>query len=256
MLISEIPPNTEITILVHRGPNSITFTTKAAEITSEEEIKIIDKLRKTYTNKFFVVVDVIKEDDNVVGFPVGNIQYILDCTVDNKPYLFNDIQINAIKLPTGSEYHIIFSDKNMAPYNRRQEYRLWLGIDGIAQLGLNRAARDVVIKDISLSGIGFVTGLDYECKIGDTARISFSDKQVDRYTRQVRELRFSVNARIVRIEEVDDKSKVIGCRIMSCNNQSNLEKYIALKQRERMQTGRNGGNSASDNDNDEPKSNR
>lgn len=239
MLISEIPPNTEITILVHKGLNNITFTTKSAEITNEEELKIIDKLRKTYVNKFFVVADIIKEHDNVVGFPVGNIQYVLDCTVDSKPYLFDGIQINAIKLPNGSEYHIIFNDKNMAPYNRRQEFRVWLGLDGIAQLGLNKAARNVIIKDISLSGIGFVTGIEYECKIGDSSRISFSDKQTDHNTGEVRELRFTINARIVRIKEVDEKTKVVGCVITNCNSRSNLQKYIAQKQRERLQTGRN-----------------
>lgn len=238
MLISEIPPNTELSILVHKGLDNLTFTTQSAEITDPEEMKIIEKLRKTYINKFFVVANVIKEDGSIVGFPVGNIQYILDCTVDSKPYLFNGIQINAIKLPTGSEYHIIFSDKNMAPYNRRQEFRLWLGVDGIAQLGLNKAAREVIIKDISMGGIGFVTGLDYECNVGDTAHISFSDKQVDRNTREVKELRFSINAKVMRIVEVDTKTKVIGCKITSCNNRAGLEKYIAQKQRERMQTGR------------------
>lgn len=239
MLINEIPPETEITILVHRGLNNVTFTTKTVAIADETELKLFAQLQKKDPNNFFTVVEIIKEEDKVVGFPVGNIQYVLDCIVDSKPYLFSDIQINAIKLPTGNEYHIIFCRKNMNPYNRRQEFRLWLGIDGIAQLGLNKAARDVIIKDISFNGIGFVTGKDYECNIGDVAHISFSDKMVNRTTREVTELKFSLAAKVMQIRDVDEKTKHIGCRIVNKSRSSDIEKYIATKQMERMQHGRN-----------------
>jgi hypothetical protein len=238
MLINEIPPNTNITILVHRGLDNLTFETKTVAITDEQELKLFAQLQKNNPANFFTVVETIKEDDKVVGFPVGNIQYVLDCIVDSKPYLFNGIQINAIKLPTGNEYHIIFSDKNMNPYNRRQEFRLWLGIDGIAQLGLNRAAREVVIKDISLNGIGFVTGLDYSCNLGDIAHISFSDKLINRSTREITDLNFSITAQVVHIQELDEKSKHIGCKIVNKSRSSTIDRYIAAKQMERMQRSR------------------
>ena len=235
MLISEIPPNTEVTILVHRGLDNITFTTKTLEIEDSQEQKLLSQLQKKDPTTFFTVVEIIKEDDKVVGFPVGNIQYVLDCIVDSKPYLFNPIQINAIKLPTGNEYHIIFCKKNMNPYNRRQEFRLSLTLDGVAQLGLNKAARDVIIKDISLNGIGFATDIEYECRIGDIAHINFADKFINRNTREITNLNFSIAAQIVQIKEIDQKTKHIGCRIVNKGRGTNIEKYIATKQLERMQ---------------------
>lgn len=249
MLINEIPPNTEISVLVHKGLDNLTFKTKSVEITNDEEAKLLARLQKTYPNKYFVVTELIKENDKVVGFPVGNIQYIMDCVVDNRPYLFNGIQINAIKLPTGSEYHLIFSDKNMAPYNRRKEFRLWVGIDGIAQLGLNKAGREVVIKDVSANGIGFTTGSDYECEVGNIAHITFHDKLVDRSTRKITEVKFSVSATVVQIRDVDEHTKHIGCRVNNKAYTTNIEKYIATKQVERMQHGRPGAGNADDKQN-------
>lgn len=238
MFINEIPPNTDISILVHRELNNLTFTTKTVDVTDETEQKLFAKLQKAYPNKFFTVVEIIKEEGQTVGFPVGNIQYVLDCVVDGKPYLFSGIQINAIKLPTGNEYHIIFSEKNMAPYNRRKEFRLWVGVDGIAQLGLNKAGREVVIKDVSANGIGFTTSTDYECSVGDIAHITFYDKLTDHSTRKVTELKFSVSANVVRVQDIDEKTRLIGCRVNNKNYTANIEKYIAAKQVERMQHAR------------------
>ena len=108
--------------------------------------------------------------------------------------------------------------------NRRNTYRLYVGADGIAQVGANHKGINVLVKDISEGGFSFVYNEKLSTQAGDPVRLVFNDNK--------KELRFNLQGRIVRIVELDETKVLYGCRLIIKN--TSLSKYIADKQREQL----------------------
>jgi hypothetical protein len=108
---------------------------------------------------------------------------------------------------------------------------VWLGIEGVARVGVNRTAYNVIVKDISVSGISFILHKDMGIDPGEMAHITFND--VDARTK------FSLSAIIVRTAEMEDGRVLYGCRL---NQESPaISKYVADKQREKLKASRTVG---------------
>ena len=117
--------------------------------------------------------------------------------------------------------------------NRRTAVRVWLGIDGVAQIGIHRVAYEVIVKDISVSGISFILHKDLKLKQGTIVHITFNDTDA--------RVKFSLGAIIVRQAPLEDGRMLYGCRL---NQESpSISKYVNDKQREKLKASRTVGKS-------------
>lgn len=108
--------------------------------------------------------------------------------------------------------------------NRRNTFRLYVGKDGVAQVGPNRKGTKVLVKDVSEGGFAFVFHEKIEVSQGEPVRLVFDDCQMG--------LRFNLQGRLVRVVQLDESRFVYGCKLIIKNPA--LSKYIAEKQREML----------------------
>ena len=138
---------------------------------------------------------------------------------DSKPpMLWKGVAVNSIREEEGTLYKISANGEGFE-VNRRGAFRLFIGISGVAQLGTNRKAVDVIVKDVSESGFSFVGTEDMDNDFNQN---------------------YSLMGIIVRKVVIGENKIVYGCRLGVRN--ANLEQYISQKQRQMLSMNR--GNSA------------
>ncbi len=213
MYLYELEKDSNIQISVGIGFQVLEFDTSIAEIGEQ-----------------VVYADPIIREEKMVGFSTNGlvIRVFAVNKADMRVYQFNNVKIRNIKMPDDKIYHEI---RCMTPgkiVNRRAACRVWLGFDGIAQIELNKRTYDVVIKDISVTGISFVCGGDVKVEPDMVVHLTFEDESS--------KVRFSIGAIVVRSEEADHQKIVYGCRL---NQESSaISKYVNEKQREKLRATR------------------
>lgn len=106
--------------------------------------------------------------------------------------------------------------------NRRSAFRLYLGIPAVAQIGANKKAVDVMLKDISEAGFSIVSKESLDEFEGNLARIVFKDDNKS----------FSIVGIIIRKVPYDDDRFLYGCRLNQ--KTSVLSRYINERQRRQI----------------------
>jgi hypothetical protein len=144
--------------------------------------------------------------------------------VNDIPYRWKSVKIKTVEY-NKEKYHLIISDDDVERMNRRNGYRLYLGIPGVAQLGANRAAVDVIIKDISESGIGIVCEKDVEIVGKEIVHVNFRESKSGS--------NFNLNAVDVRKMTLPDERIIYGCKLLGESDK--LRKFIMQRQREKIQ---------------------
>ena len=216
MLLQEIEVGSKATILVRIGSQTLAFDTIVQEPAEEG-----------------VLTEPIYRNDKLIGFKTkGLIITVQICNLsDEKVYEFNNVEILNVKTKDGEIHHKMIAKNPGKQINRRTAVRVWLGIDGVARVGVNRTAYNVIVKDISVSGISFILHKDMGIDPGEMAHITFND--VDARTK------FSLSAIIVRTAEMEDGRVLYGCRL---NQESPaIAKYVTDKQREKLKASRTVG---------------
>lgn len=216
MLLQEIDVGSKATILVRIGSQTLTFDTSVQEPAEDG-----------------VLTEPIYRNDKLIGFKTkGLIITVQICNVsDEKVYEFNNVEILNVKTKDGEIHHKMVCKNPGKQINRRTAVRVWLGIEGVARVGVNRTAYNVIVKDISVSGISFILHKDMGIEPGEMAHITFND--VDARTK------FSLSAIIVRTAEMEDGRVLYGCRL---NQESPaISKYVTDKQREKLKASRTVG---------------
>ncbi len=216
MLLQEIDVGSKATILVRIGSQTLAFDTLVQEPAEEG-----------------VLTEPIYRNDKLIGFKTkGLIITVQICNLsDEKVYEFNNVEILNVKTKDGEIHHKMICKYPGKQINRRTAVRVWLGIEGVARVGVNRTAYNVIVKDISVSGISFILHKDMGIDPGEMAHITFND--VDARTK------FSLSAIIVRTAEMEDGRVLYGCRL---NQESPaISKYVTDKQREKLKASRTVG---------------
>lgn len=216
MLLQEIDVGSKATILVRIGSQTLTFDTPVQEPAEDG-----------------VLTEPIYRNDKLIGFKTkGLIITVQICNLsDERVYEFNNVEILNVKTKDGEIHHKIICKNPGKQINRRTAVRVWLGIEGVARVGTNRTAYNVIVKDISVSGISFILHKDMGIEPGEMAHITFND--VDARTK------FSLSAIIVRTAEMEDGRVLYGCRL---NQESPaISKYVTDKQREKLKASRTVG---------------
>ncbi len=216
MLLQEIDVGSKATILVRIGSQTLAFDTLVQEPSEDG-----------------VLTEPIYRNDKLIGFKTkGLIITVQICNIsDEKVYEFNNVEILNVKTKDGEIHHKMVCKNPGKQINRRTAVRVWLGIEGVARVGNNRTAYNVIVKDISVSGISFILHKDMGIEPGEIAHITFND--VDARTK------FSLSAIIVRTAEMEDGRVLYGCRL---NQESPaISKYVTDKQREKLKASRTVG---------------
>ena len=145
---------------------------------------------------------------------------------ENKsPMVWKGVGVACVHEKSGNFYKITASGEGFE-INRRGAFRLFVGISGVAQLGINRKAVDVIVKDVSENGFSFVSSEDMENVINMPVRLVFNDFNKN----------YSLMGIIVRKVIINETKVLYGCQL-SVNN-SQLEQYINQKQRQMLSMNR------------------
>lgn len=166
-----------------------------------------------------ILIAPIKVNEQTIGFSdicQVNFLYILE----GKLHLWENVMIRLVRYD-GGIYHKIDIIGDGKPFNRRDSFRMYVGED--MPVYVNTAsgpmALSVLVKDISETGVGFITKDDID--IDRTIRLKLKDNNTI----------ISLSGVIVRKEFLANLGSFLyGCRFNEKNDK--LGKYIAKKQAE------------------------
>lgn len=210
MKITELPIGSRVIVRSSMGIDFLDFETEIMMSSREENA---------------VYLQPIKEENRPLDFSSGRIVNTVSVVSedDDKAYVYRDLTIEYVQDEKNEDlrFHRICSKEDVEPVNRRKYFRMYLGEDGVMQVGPHRYPIDVVVKDISVSGIAVVCSADAVLDLGSRARITFTDNEVGQD--------FHIRGSVVRKNEVDPTTIVLGCKFPYESDA--IGKYIAMKQR-------------------------
>lgn len=214
MLLQEIPANNKIIIELSINGQKYEFPSKVVSQSTQS-----------------ILIEPIRINGKVLSFNSSesvaiNIVMIRD---SKSPMVWKGVGVACVHEKTGSFYKVSASGEGFE-VNRRGAFRLFVGISGVAQLGINKKAVDVIVKDVSENGFSFVSSEDMDNVINMPVRLVFNDFNKN----------YSLMGIIVRKVIINEAKILYGCQL-SVNN-SELEHYINQKQRQMLSMNR--GNSA------------
>lgn len=175
----------------------------------------------------FILTKPVMSKGKVVGLSGEGVSLSVVYTRNDKPpMVWKGVACSVVKIKGRILYKIIASGVGFE-MNRREAFRLFVGLEGIARVGTNRRAMNVILKDLSDNGFAFVVDHEIEEATGSAVRLVFKD--FDR--------NYDLTGFIVRLVKVEDDKYVYGCR-MSIRNQL-ISHYINMKQRQMLAGNKN-----------------
>lgn len=214
MKLIEIPENNNLILELKMNDQKFEFPSKCL-----------------YKDKTNVFCEPIRFNGKVLGFKAEDrITINLVMIRDGKsPYVWKGIAVNCV-YDEGKTVYKLTATAEGYEMNRREAFRLFVGVSGVCQIGANRKALDVIVKDVSMTGFSFVSNENIDKVINMPVRLVFGDMKYN----------FSLMGLVVRKVVLEETKILYGCKISVEN--ANLEKYINEKQRQLMSI--NKGNSA------------
>ena len=187
---------------------------------------------------------------------------------DSKPYEWMEVKVYRINLGKYGPAHLIVSDNDVQPFNRRNSFRVSVTNDCYIKFRNEEALNKATIRDVSSVGIGIsvpkyifvepgdnilITFSDY-CKMFKTKQVSRApeskiEKDIARFKKQIslieainggssdekgekvnQKVEFIVKAIVVRVVDTIQR-RTIGCKFLAINEE--LSKYVNEKQMEK-----------------------
>lgn len=204
---------------------------KLYEIGENEQIQIIAKNEKAsweyvtkvvMNQKNILFIEPIMHNGLVVNFQVDQVQTdVIYVNEDGKPLVWEKCLMKSVTY-NGEKYHIIYSDKDGRRLNRRETFRQYIGIKGILQIDSTRAMKDVTVKDISETGVAFVSdNMSLHMEDIGNFHLNFQDKDC--------RLSVQIEGTVVREVDVEENRRVFGATIRKAN--VDMNEYVAMKQK-------------------------
>lgn len=193
---------------------SITIANARTNISLNSNIVFVED-NKLYVEPFVY-------EGAVLNFDSANVTISMIAYEEEKsPYLWQVVHI-AKEVRDNTPYHVISSNLSGVKINRRENFRLFLGIEGTATL-MGGKPFDVLVKDISSSGFAVLVDMNKPINVhkNDIMQLEFVDVTFNED--------FVLNGRVVRMDKTD-KYLLYGCRMVTENPV--IDKYIANKQLE------------------------
>ena len=113
-------------------------------------------------------------------------------------------------------------------YNRRQNFRCYVGIETSIQVGTNRAAHEAIIRDVSSNGFAVVCDSNVKFPSGSLVHVILNDK-IEEFGEHYN---FHLYGLVARIQELENGRTVYGCRLN--NHVAGLDSYLMKKERNRL----------------------
>ena len=182
MRIEELVPELAITLFVNINGEQLTFETKILEV---------------YPKKRLVLAEAIYHNEKVVTFRAKNILVDLLVTLgDNKPELFKNITVTLVKKADGTLCYNLSTFAESKPYNRRENFRCYVGIPSTVQCGSNKAAHVGIIRDVSVNGFAVVSDEDINLAQGQILHVVLKDyfeETAEKFVKRFSICKFSIN---------------------------------------------------------------
>ena len=160
-----------------------------------------------------------------IGFSIE----VMFIRTEKSPVLWRGIVCETIYIDSKMFYKITCREDGVEK-NRREAFRVFIGVSGVAQLGLNKKAVNVIVKDVSENGFSFISDEDFEDVVNVPVRLVYTDMEIN----------FSLMGIVVRKVKIDEKKNLYGCKLSVEN--SRLGQYIIQKQRQALSA--KGGNAS------------
>lgn len=143
---------------------------------------------------------------------------------NEKPVVWKNVGAAYYTIEDNKKVHIIRTTTEPVEINRREDYRQYIGLNGVANAGMGIEELNVTVKNISKSGFAFVSNeqiVPYESRL---VKMEFADMDYDQS--------FLLVGLIVREEITEQNRYAYGCKL---NKQDVcLNRYILYKQREEL----------------------
>lgn len=215
MFIDALTPGEKITIRVEKGTNTMEFTTEAIALTSEVELlSVQQQIRKLHSR--ILPVKLITDGKPAapgkgptpISFPEGNIVYKIAVVRDKVPYIWRRATIRRLEK---ANFHMLVSNEDADPAERRLSPRINLGIQGTARFLNGSGIQPVTIKNISGSGIAIVTDASLPSNLSKAGSliqdVTFEDPEVGR--------RFVLSVFVIRTTKYTNGKTLYGCKLNS-----------------------------------------
>lgn len=176
-----------------------------------------------------IIVEPVKHNDKILNF--SNKEVIKNIIVDSQPlpekYINVDVEITMYE---NKKHHIILSDKEGIPINRRNEFRVYIGSYVTAQIANVNQSVEAILKDVSIGGFSLVIRKEgVDGVVGWTGQVI---KAVYYHGNNKNRIPMVFIGQVVREEDVDEERVIVGCR--SLRQPFGIEKFIADRQREEL----------------------
>ena len=162
MRIEELHPGQELTLFVSVNKNSLVFTSKVQEINRRRHM---------------VFADAVFQNGKPISFRgKGVILNVLAATGDDKPHLFKNVSNTLLRRSDGTLCYSLTTIAESVAYNRRENFRCYVGIETSIRVGTNRAAYEAIIRDVSSNGFAVVCDNDVKFPTGSLIHVVLKDK--------------------------------------------------------------------------------
>lgn len=214
MRIEELTPGLNIELVANIGGEQLIFDSR---------------IENVYPRKHLVLAAPVLQDNRVISFRAkGLIVDVLVTLEDDKPQLFKNVTVTVMKKPDGTFCYNLATAAMSKTYNRRHNFRCYVGAATSVQFGSNHRSHEAVIKDISANGFSFVCGNDITFGKDQLVHTVLND-----YLEELAEnFSFHLYGIIVRSYPLDDMRTVYGCRLNK--KVTGLDAYIMKKERLRL----------------------
>ena len=270
MFIDQLIEGCELRLTACFGTKTAEFTSKVAGIYyPNDRNEISDFLEKNQIRfSKYIVSEMFTFNGRSLNFDNDEIVCNLMGIQDSKPYEWMEVKVYRINLGKYGPAHLIVSDNDVQPFNRRNSFRVSVTNDCYIKFRNEEALNKATIRDVSSVGIGIsvpkyifvepgdnilITFSDY-CKMFKTKQVSRApeskiEKDIARFKKQIslieainggssdekgekvnQKVEFIVKAIVVRVVDTIQK-RTIGCKFLAINEE--LSKYVNEKQMEK-----------------------
>lgn len=228
MKINELPAGSKITISIFQKGKRAETATITSQSNLSAKVELISLMTRYKSNA--IAVNLMTHKGKILKFPIQNIRYEVSAFIDEKVYVWKSVLIKSHRFANKTIEHIIYSDENIDASNRRHFFRVFIGDPGQAKLMGSTDTKQITIKDISISGVCFLSNNKDHYNIGDKIFLQYTDTQSGDVIQLLALIVWS-NESQINILNTTGKN-IYGCRILTKN--IDMQKYINEKQRQKI----------------------
>lgn len=212
MRLNNLDVGTIVTINATDYEKSVRMESEVLSVSLEDRL-FIEKAVQSLNKEVFCVLDLITEGKAVINFLSVRVKCTLTALIDDKPYSWNDVKILKLKLPDTGSCHIVLCDDDVNTFNRRDEYRQWLGYDALCKFGDSKVAKDVLLRDLNPSGVGLLCSTELPVELGLRLNIQFYVETKSNISGEYVSRLYTINAVIVRYVSTNNNKLLVDCKL-------------------------------------------